>query len=297
MSNFGVGLRSVYPMAAAASNAPATPTAATPATDFPAGTVHVARQGTKLAMNITGGIAALGGATLLGVSLLHGNIGGATSRLLAAPLVIGGGLIAAGAGAMFATRLVSPKAQAALATKIPTADQARTIAATFTGHNTEVVRDELDGTFAVLDRGTPRSSGGGYSGGYGGGYNSGRNNGYGNGGYYYPTYPDNGGYYPSYPSDGGYYPDPSYPTGGYGSTSPGDDYGSSYPSSGGSTSSGDDYSSGGSSYDPPSYDPPSYDPPSYDPPSYDPPSSGGSDYSGGYSDNSSSNGNPSDSDF
>jgi hypothetical protein len=296
MSNFGVGLRSVYPMAAAASNAPATPTAATPATDFPAGTVHVARQGTKLAMNITGGIAALGGATLLGVSLLHGNIGGATSRLLAAPLVIGGGLIAAGAGAMFATRLVSPKAQAALATKIPTADQARTIAATFTGHNTEVVRDELDGTFAVLDRGTPRSSGGGYSGGYGGGYNSGRNhgynNGYGNGGYYYPTYPDNGGYYPSYPSDGGYYPDPSYPTGGYGSTSPGDDYGSSYPSSGGSTSSGDDYSSGGSSYDPPSYDPPSYDPPSYDPPS-----SGGSDYSGGYSDNSSSNGNPSDSDF
>jgi hypothetical protein len=269
----------------------------------PAGQIHVERSGLKLAARITGGTLGLGGAALLGISLLsRGGAGAGASRLLAGPLIAGGGLVALGAGAAIGAELIKPRQEIAVATNFPTRGDAQQFANKMVGRVAEVVQDE-GGKWAVLDRGPVQGTYGYQSGGgsyYGGNgyhgyhyYGDGHNHAYG---YYEPYYPGhyNHGYYPDYDWGSSYDPWDTYPrpTGGY--TSPGDDYypdtgggysggstspGDDYPSSGGgynsggSTSSGDDYpSSGGSSYDPPSYDPPSYDPPSYDPPSYDPPS-------------------------
>jgi hypothetical protein len=295
------------------------------AKDFPPGMVQLERKGAQLGMQIPGGLLALGGATLLGISLLSRRApGAAESRLLASPLLIGGGLVAAGAGLVGGSSLIGPKSTLAVATNIPTQARAGEIAGTYVGRQTKVVQD-IHGKWAVLDEG-PARSGGGSGGSYG--YERGRGHYYGDGhfhghhyhgdGHYHPRdyYPD-----PYYPGSGDYYPipydPPSYPSNPYpgGGTSGGDDYDytPSYPSNpGGGTSSGDDYDYSPPSYDPPSYDPPSYDPPSYDPPSYDPPSYDPPSYdppsydppsydppsydSGGYGD-SSSNGNPSYDDF
>src|SRR5690606_848188 len=68
------------------------------AKDFPAGMVQLENKGAQLAMQIPGGLLALGGATLLGISLLSRKAPGAIeSRLLASPLLFGGGMVAAGA--------------------------------------------------------------------------------------------------------------------------------------------------------------------------------------------------------
>lgn len=292
-----------------------TPEEAAIAAAHPPGAVQVERAGLKLGTRITGGALGLSGAAILGISLLsRGNAGGA-SRLLAGPLVAGGGLVALGAGAAIGAELIKPREEIAVATKFATRGDAQQYANKMVGRVAKIVQEE-GGTWAVLDRGPVQGtygyqSGGGYY--YGDRYSHGYR--YDNGNRYYePYYPGRYGrdYYPDYNWGGGYnpwdtYPIPSggytspgddyYPGSGGGSTSPGDGYypggsgGGSYPSSGGGTSSGDD----GGGYDPPSYNPPSYDPPSYDPPSYDPPSyGGGSDYGGG---NSSSNGNPSYDDF
>jgi len=265
---------------------------------FPAGNVQLERRGAKLGLQIPGGLAALAGTVLLGVSLLS-HSSAPVSRLKIANLVVGGGLVALGASTVLGTSLIKPKSTYALATNIPTREKAMAVAATF-ARQTKIVED-VNKRFAVIDEGPLRTGGSGdtyYPG--SGGYH------YGGPGYYYPDghyypghypdphYPGNGGYYdnrpPSYPyvpgggwtSPGDDYPSSggsSYPSGG---TSSGDDYSPSYPSSGGSSSSGGTSSGdSGSSYDPPSYDPPSYD-------------SGSSNDS---SNDSSSNGDPSYDDF
>lgn len=264
----------LMPRHAAAAPTSSTSAADTAATEFPAGPVQLERSGLKAGLRIPGGIAALAGAALLGVSLLSRKPAGAIeSRLLTAPLAVGGTLVGVGAASVLGAELVQPRTRLALATNIPTAAKASEVARTF-DRQTEVVKD-VNGRYAVLDLG-PKQMGGGS-------YIPPRDNHYYGDGHRHDHhwYGDGHGHY--HPPD---YVDPYYPTEPYyPPTSPGDDY-NDYPSggSGGSTSRGDD----GGSYNPPSYDPPSYDPPSYDPPSYDPPSYGG---------NSSSNGNPSEDDF
>ncbi len=281
------------------------------AKDFPPGLVEVERSGLKLGLQIPGGALALGGAALLGISLLSRRApGAAESRLLAAPLVLGGSLVGLGAASAIGAELLPPKKTVAVATNIPTRVRAQEIANTMPDRETKVVQD-VRGKFAVVDEGPIRSGGSvdyGYQRGNGHFYGDGHFHGHhysGDGHYHQPDY-----YEPYYPGTGDYYPTPynppsypDYPSGGYpgGGTSGGDDYDYNPPSypgnSGGGTSGGDDYGYNPPSYDPPSYDPPSYDPPSYDPPSYDPPSYDPPSYdSGGYGD-SSSNGNPSYDDF
>ncbi|MCB0879909.1 MAG: hypothetical protein KDC46_13135 [Thermoleophilia bacterium] len=271
------------------------------AKQYPAGPVQIERTGLKTTLHVTGGIGGIGGALILGASLLGGRSGGAVSRPLTAALVAGGAMVGVGALSLLGAAVVKPETRIAVASGLPTQAMAGEFAGKMVGRQYSIKQD-IHGKWAVFDEGPLKNTRG---------YNYGRDHYYGRGshytdyynqhGYYEPYYPgryDYGTYYPGYPSS---YPDPweYQPSGGYpsGGTSRGDSYPSSGGgySSGGSTSRGDD--SGGSSYDPPSYDPPSYDPPSYDPPSYDPPDYGGG-YSGGSSwGDSSSNGNPSYDDF
>ncbi len=273
------------------------------ATQYPAGPVELERKGLKLGLQIPGGLMALGGAALLGISLLSRRPpGAAESRLLASPLMIGGGLIGAGAASVIGAELLPPKTKIAVASGLPTRAKAGEFAGKMVGREYSIEQD-TKGKWAVFDEGPLKNTRG---------YEYGRGHSYGHGshyddyyrthGHYEPYYPGHNydRYYPDYPTS---YPDPWYPIPSGGSTSRGDDYdySPSYPSTGsGGTSRGDDgggsYNPPPSSYDPPSYDPPSYDPPSYDPPSYDPPSYDppSYDYGGG---NSSSNGNPDYDDF
>jgi hypothetical protein len=241
------------------------------ARDYPAGIVQIERSGLKTWLRITGGLAALGGATVLGLSLLSRRAPSAgASRLLVAPLLIGGGLVAGGAGSAFGAELLPPKSQVAVATKIPTQAKAGEIAGKLVGHETKIVK-ATDGTWAVLDEGprtgysSPSYNSGHY---YGDGHFHGQHY-YGDGHYHEPTY-----YEPYYPGSGDYYPTPSYPSNPGSGTSRGDDSGSSYTPP---------------RYDPPAHNPPAHNPPANDPPSHNPPSSS-------YG-NSSSNGNPSYDDF
>ncbi|MCW2928513.1 MAG: hypothetical protein JWM86_2481 [Thermoleophilia bacterium] len=304
MTNLAItGPRLALPAAAAAPTDDATPSADAQAiaTEFPAGPVSLERSGLKLGTRITGGVAALGGAAVLGLSIF-GRGGGAAagSRLLAGPLVLGGGLLAVGAGAAFGASLIPDATKFAVATNIPTRGRAQEIARSYPDRITAVVQDTKTGKFAVLDTGPARSAADhGYERGQGHYYGDGHFHGqhyYGDGHYHSPGYAD-----PYYPGAGNYYPDPYYPSPSYpGGTSPGDDGGYDYPSypsnsGNGGTSNGDD--NGGGSYNPPSYDPPSYDPPSYDPPSYDPPSYDPPSYDPPSGGNSSDNGNPSEDDF
>jgi hypothetical protein len=269
---------------------------------YPAGPVELERTGLKRGLQITGGLAGLGGATLLGISLLSGRApGSGASRLLMAPLAIGGGLVAAGAGAAFGAELLPPTTKIAVASGLPSRSMAGEFAGKMVGRKYSIEQD-VKGKWAVFDEGPlPNTRG----------YEYGRDRYYGgsdrhhdyyhrHGHYepYYPGYYDYDVYYPNYPT---HLPDPWYPSPSSGRTSRGDDYdySPSYPSSGGSTSRGDDYappSYSTPSYDPPSYSTPSYDPPSYSTPSYDPPSYSTPSYDSSYG-NSSSNGNPSYDDF
>ncbi len=241
------------------------------AKDFPAGTVQLERKDLQRGMLIPGGLLALGGATLLGISLLSRRAPGAiASRLLAAPLATGGGMVGAGAATVVGAQLLPPKSRLAVATNIPTQARAGEIAGTYAGRQMKVVQD-IHGKWAVLDEG-PARSGGGSGGQYG--YERGRGHYYGDGHFHGQHYHGDGHYHPRdyypepyYPGTGDYYPIPYNPP-------------SSYPGSGrypgGGTSHGDDWGTspgdGSGSYNPPSYNPPSYNPPSYNPPSYDPPS-------------------------
>lgn len=196
------------------------------ATDHPAGTIPVSRDGARMGWRIGGGAAALVGGAIAGVGALRG--GGPV------PLVIGGVLAAAGLGtALLVPSTIKDTQRVVVASKFDSRREAQLLANSMVGRRIEVV-ESADGSFGIADMGPVATSGprpnypsnyypyDPYYGDHWGHDHYGHDH-YHQYPQYYPGFPDYGwNPYPSYPDPS--YPDPGgYPYGG-GSTSPGDDW-------------------------------------------------------------------------
>jgi hypothetical protein len=196
------------------------------ATDHPAGTIPVSRDGARMGWRIGGGATALLGGAIAGIGMLRG--GGPV------PLVIGGALAAAGLGtALIVPSTIKDTQRVVVASKFDSRREAQLLANSMVGRRIEVI-ESSDGTFGIADMGPVATSGprpnyptnyypyDPYYGDHWGHHH--HDHYYHEYPQYYPGFPDYGwNPYPSYPDYS--YPDPGYPSGGYGgSTSPGDDY-------------------------------------------------------------------------
>jgi len=184
--------------------------------NFPPGPVQIERTGWRSTLGISGIALASGGIAAGATALIRSATSGGGARLHLPMMLAFGAAALVGGATAGASRLIGPRTEQALASGIPTREQAGDVARRISGR-TKVV-ETADGSFAVLrdDRPVYSNDGGGSSGRSGGGSRTG-----GSGGSSRP---------------------PSYPSGGSsGRTSGGDDSGSSRNSTSNGNPSRDDF--------------------------------------------------------
>lgn len=121
--------------------------AAAAGTPHPPGTVDIVREDARSGLRLAGGVAAAGGVALATASAISGR--GLLSSSPTAALVVGGGLALSGAGLLLGASAVPHRTVDAVATGIADRTTASRMAREHDGD--VVVREAVDGTFALIE--------------------------------------------------------------------------------------------------------------------------------------------------